>query len=194
MTQKLLLVDYENVQQVDFSRLVGDFSVVVFVGSSQKSLPVELVAKAQKLGDRVTWQQVDGNGSNALDFYIACHLGRVLETTPHVECVVLSKDKGFDPLLRHLNAKGLKSRRINSLLELGPSKPATAKEPNYTRVLEVLGKSPKNARPRRRATLSKHIASTMLPGAKPAEVDRVIDILFANRMISESGGAISYAF
>lgn len=193
VSQKLLLVDYENVQQVDFGRLVDGFAVVVFVGSSQKSLPVELVTKAQKLGDRVTWQQVDGNGSNALDFYIACHLGRVLETTPHVECVVLSKDKGFDPLLKHLNAKGLKCSRINSLLELSPSKPARAKEPNYARVLGILGKSPKNNRPRKRATLTKHIAS-MLPGATKAEVSRVIDILFANKVISESSGTISYEF
>jgi hypothetical protein len=192
MTQKLLLVDYENVQQIDFSRLDGDFNVIVFVGASQKTLPVGLVSKAQKLGSRVTWQQVDGNGGNALDFYIACHLGRVLETTPDVECVVLSKDKGFDPLLRHLHAKGLKCRRINSLLELGPSKPATAKEPNYARVHDSLRKSPRT-RPRKRETLKNYIA-TMLPGATKAEVSRVIDILFATKVISESGGTIAYAF
>ena len=194
MPQKLLLVDYENVQQVDLNRLTGDFNVIVFVGANQKTVPMELVTKAQPYGGRLKWLQVDGNGSNALDFYIACHLGRVLETTPHVDCIVLSKDKGFDPLLHHLTATGLKCSRINSLLELGPSNPATAKETNYARVLEILGKSPKNARPRKRATLSKHIASSMLPSAKSAEVDRVIDILFANKVISESGGTISYAF
>lgn len=194
MTQKLLLVDYENVQQIDFARLQDGYGVVVFVGASQKTLPVDLVSKAQKLGSRVTWQQVDGNGGNALDFYIACHLGRVLETTPDADCIVLSKDKGFDPLLRHLNKKGLKCRRINSLLELDRVKAATAKEPNYRRVLELLGKSPKNARPRKRETLSKHIKSTMLPNIAQRDVDRIIDILFANKMISETGGTISYAF
>ena len=125
--QKLLLVDYENVQQIDFCRLGDSFNVVVFLGSSQKTLPVDLVSRAQPLGKRLTWQPIDGNGSNALDFYIACHLGRLIETTPNVDCIVLSKDKGFDPLLRHMNQEGLKCRRINSLLELEPGT-ATAKE------------------------------------------------------------------
>ena len=193
MSQKLLLVDYENVQQIDFCRLGDSFNVVVFLGSSQKTLPVDLVLRAQPLGKKLTWQPVDGNGNNALDFYIACHLGRLIETAPHLDCIVLSKDKGFDPLLRHLNQKGLKCRRINSLLELEPGT-ATANEPNYDRVLEVLSKSPKNARPRKRATLSKHIASTMLPDADQRGVDRIINILFANKMISEMNGALTYEF
>jgi len=101
------------------------------------------VMSAQKLGSRVEWQRVEGNGSNALDFYIACHLGRVLEKLPTQHCIVLSKDKGFDPLLRHLNKNGLKCKRINSLLELEPES-AAAEEPNYKRVLDLLSKSEKN--------------------------------------------------
>lgn len=120
MTKKLLLIDFENVQQVDLSRLDEGRHVIIFVGASQKAIPIELVTSAQKLGPRVEWQRVDGNGSNALDFHIACHLGRVLEKSAHVHCTVLSKDKGFDPLLRWLNKTGLKCTRINSLLELDP--------------------------------------------------------------------------
>ena len=120
MTQKLLLVDFENVRQIDLSRLSDGTDVVIFVGAGQKAVPIELVASAQKLGARVQWQKVEGNGNNALDFHIACHLGRVLQKSPQVSCVVLSRDKGFDPLLRHLNNIGLKCKRINSLLELDP--------------------------------------------------------------------------
>lgn len=61
MSHKLLLVDYENVQQVDLSRLGENFHVVIFVGSNQKSVPIELVTSAQKLGSRVEWQRVEGN-------------------------------------------------------------------------------------------------------------------------------------
>ena len=134
MSHKLLLVDFENVQQLDLSRLDNNFNVIIFVGSSQKSIPIELVASAQKLGNRVEWLRVEGSGSNALDFYIACQLGRVIEKSPSLHCVVLSKDKGFDPLLRYLNKSGLKCRRINSLLELEP-KSATIEEPNYNAFL-----------------------------------------------------------
>jgi hypothetical protein len=192
-SQKLLLVDYENVQQIDFSLLEHGFRVIVFVGLTQKNVPIEVVKSAQRLGDRVEWQRVDGNGNNALDFYIACELGRVLERMPRTDCTVLSKDKGFDPLLRHLGKNGLKCRRINSLLELHPTK-APADEPNYKRVVELLGKTEKNVRPRKRATLSQHILSMFQKSISQKDVDRIINLLFANKMIWETNGRITYEF
>jgi len=193
MMKNLLLVDFENVQKVDLSRLGENFQVIIFVGSSQKNVPIDLVSTAQKLGDRVEWQRVEGNGSNALDFYIACHLGRVIEKSPSLHCVILSKDKGFDPLLKQLNKNGLKCKRINSLLELEP-KSAVAEEPNFKRVFELLGKSDKKSRPRKRKTLSQHISSMFQKNISQGDVDRIVDILFANKLISESNNVITYSF
>ncbi len=193
--QDLLLVDYENVQHVDLTRLDDGSRIVIFVGVGQKSIPIDLVASAQRLGNRIEWLRVDGNGSNALDFFIACHLGRVLEKTPQMNCIILSRDKGFDPLLRHLNKVGLKCQRINSLLELNPkAAPQQQEEPNYQRVVDLLGKSAKKSRPRKRSTLSQAIASMFQKNIGQPEIDRIIDILFANKMISETNGAITYEF
>lgn len=193
MSKELLLVDFENVQQVDLSHLSEGTNVVIFVGASQKSVPIELVTSAQKLGTRVEWQKIEGNGNNALDFHIACHLGRVLEKSPRLDCIVLSKDKGFDPLLRQLNKLGLKCKRINSLLELDP-KSAPADDPSYRRVMEVLGKSEKKARPRKLKTLSQHISSIFQKNISQKDIERIIDMLFANKMISETNNTISYDF
>lgn len=193
MTQKLLLVDFENVQKVDLSRLGDGTNVIIFVGASQKAVSIELVTSAQKLGTRVEWHKVEGNGSNALDFHIACHLGRVLEKSPQLLCIVLSKDKGFDPLLRQLNKVGLKCKRINSLLELDP-KPAPVDDPSFNRVVEVLGKSDKKTRPRKLKTLSQHISSIFQKNIAQKDIDRIIDMLFANKMISETNNTISYDF
>ncbi len=193
MTNKLLLVDFENVQQVDLSRLDASYEVIIFVGASQKNIPIELVANAQKLGSRVDWQRVEGNGSNALDFYIAMHLGRILEKSPDLECIILSKDKGFEPLLRYLNKAGLKCKRINSLLELG-SKPIKLDDPNYQRVVEVLSKTEKRSLPRRRKTLTQHVSAMFQKKLPQPDVDRIIDILFANKQISETNNIISYEF
>lgn len=193
MTAKLLLVDYENVHQVDLSHLDDNTSVIIFVGASQNAIPIELVTSTQKLGTRVEWQRAEGNGRNALDFHIACHLGRVLEKSLPVHCIVLSKDKGFDPLLRHLNKMGLKCKRINSLLELDP-KSTSVDDPNYRRVIEVLGKSDKKTRPRRVKTLSQHISSIFQKNISQQDIDRIIDMLFANKMISETNNTISYQF
>ena len=193
MSNKLLLVDFENVQQVDFSRLDTTYKVTIFVGASQKNVPIELVTNAQKFGIQVEWQKIEGNGSNALDFHIAMELGRILEKSNKPECIVLSKDKGFDPLLKFLNKAGLTCTRLNSLLELG-SKPIVSNEPNYQRVFDVLSKTEKRSLPRRRKTLTKHVHSVFQNKLPQADIDKIIDILFANKLISETNNIISYEF
>jgi hypothetical protein len=193
LIQYILLVDFENVQQVDLSKLKDDTSVIIFLGANQKNIPTEMVTSAQRLGSRIEWRQIEGNGNNALDFHIACHLGRILEKNPQVRCIVLSKDKGFDPLLRFLNKSGLKCKRINSLLELDP-KSATADDPNYKRVIEILGKSEKKTRPRKRKTLAQHICSIFQKKITQNDVEKIIDMLFAHGMITESNNTISYRF
>jgi hypothetical protein len=193
MTNKLLLVDFENVQQVDLSKLDETYYVIIFVGASQNNIPIDLVKSAQKLGGRLEWQKVEGNGSNALDFHIAMQLGRVLEVTPNKNCIVLTKDKGFDPLIRYLNKLGLKTKRLNSLLELGAN-PVKTDDPNYQRVFELLSKADKKNRPRRRKTLNQHISAMFQKKLPQQEVDKIIDILFANKLISESNNILSYEF
>jgi hypothetical protein len=190
---KLLLVDFENVQQVELSRLEEGFRVIIFVGQSQKNVPIELVTAAQKMGSRVEWQKVSGDGRNALDFVIACHLGRVYERTPRPDCIVLSRDKGFDPLLKYLTGIGMKSRRVNSLLELNPAATA-AEEPNVKRVVEVLGRSEKRSRPRKRRTLAQAIAAMFQKQLSRQDIDRIIDALMAQKLISETHGIITYEF
>jgi hypothetical protein len=194
MTRKLLLVDFENVQQVDLAQLDSSFHVAIFVGASQRSIPIELVTDAQKLGARVEWTRIDANGKNALDFFIAYQLGRISERESKLECVVLSKDKGFDPLLRHLNKNGLRCRRINSMMELDPKAESHTNDPNYKRVVEILGKLEKKSRPRKRKTLSPYILSIFQNIIEQREVDRIVDTLFAKKMISESNNALTYEF
>jgi len=220
---RLLLVDFENVQQVDLSRIDDSFRVVIFVGQSQKSVPFSLVTEAQRLGSKVEWQKISGEGRNALDFFIAWYLGRVFEQPHRPECFVLSKDKGFDPLLRHLNAAGLCCRRVDSLAHLEMKahvehrpahvehKAAERSRPehrpaerrvqasstpsaNYRRVLEVLGKSEKRSRPRKRKTLAQAIAAMFQKKLSQQEIDAIIDVLLVDQMIVEANKVISYNF
>jgi hypothetical protein len=194
MSKKLLLVDYENVQQVDLTRLDESYEVIIFVGATQKNVPMELVTQAQRLGQRLDWRRVDATGSNALDFHIACHLGRVIERSPQQQCLVLSKDKGFDPLLRHLNKEGLKCRRLNSLLELDPKSAPPTEDANTKRVIDLLSKIDKKGRPRKLKTLTQSVANFFPKKIPPEEVSRIIDTMFANKLISETNGNVSYEF
>src|SRR5688572_2938834 len=96
----LLLVDFENVHRLDLSGLDMSFQVVIFVGATQKPPSIDRARTARTKPPRIEFQSVQGSGKNALDFHIAFHLGRVFETAKDTSCYVLSKDKGFDPLLR----------------------------------------------------------------------------------------------
>ena len=196
---RLLLVDFENVQQVELAKLDDSYRVAIFVGADQKSVPFDLVTRAQQLGSRVEWQKIVGNGSNALDFFIAFQLGRVFDKAPRPECVVLSKDKGFEPLLRYLNANGMKCRRISSLAELHHKTVATAsapstEDPKLSRVVEVLGKLEKRGRPRKRKTLSQCISAMFQKKINQQEVDRLISAMLYDGLISETNNTITYEF
>jgi len=189
----LLLVDFENVQHIDLSAIDDTSRVIVFLGANQKNLPTELVAAAQKLGDRLEWLKIEGSGTNALDFHIAWYLGRVFESSRDTRCIVLSKDKGFDPLLRHLNKLGLVCQRVENLAPSHAQSVAT-EDADYKRVVEVLRKSDKKTRPRKRKTLSQHILSMFKKDVGPKDVNRIIGTLLANGMIAESNNTITYSF
>lgn len=208
MSQTLLLVDFENVHQVDLDQLDENSHVIIFVGSNQKNIPIELVMSAQKLGQRMQWQRIEGNGSNALDFYIACQLGRVIEKSPGMHCIILSKDKGFDPLLRYLNQNGLKCERIESLSKPEPAPvtptkaatpaktatPAKVKDANFQRVFELLRKTEDKVRPRKHSTLSRHISAIFRNNIAQEDVDEIIGMLLRKKMIYESNDTITYLF
>ena len=234
-TERHLLVDYENVQQINLAALPEDFRVTVFAGSNQNSVPFELVRSAQKLGTRLAWFKVEGVGNNALDFHIAYTLGRLLTLNPQLDIAILSKDAGYDPLVRYLAKSGRKVRRIVSIAEIPVPEPAVgaiamppipgapspgatttpqpaatpaakpARSPaatpstahsdeRYTRVLELLGKTPKNARPRKRSTLSQHISSMFQKKLSEQELERLLKKLFAHGKITESNDMLSYRF
>ena len=120
MTSSLLLVDFENVHKVDLSRLDESYRAIIYVGANQNPPKASKKPATAHRFSRVDFQKIEGTGKNALDFHIAFQLGRTIETAPETLCIVLSKDKGFDPLLNHLNKNGLQCRRIDSLDELVP--------------------------------------------------------------------------
>src|ERR1700747_1333100 len=117
MAESVLLVDYENIGKIDLAAIPEGVRVPFFFGASQRTVPTEFLKAALKLGERFVPIDIEGQGKNALDFHIAFYLGEYLASAPHTPCVILSKDKGFDPLVRHLLRRGFKVRRANSMAE-----------------------------------------------------------------------------
>lgn len=191
MNERVLLVDFENVQTLDLSKLADDFCIMIFVGNTQKSIPFELVIGMQRFGDRLSWIKIDGNGRNALDFHIAYYLGRMSEKSGSSVFFVLSRDKGFDPLVRYMTTTGNTCRRINSLMELESVQPVTD-DPNLKRVVDLLSRIEKKSRPRRKKTLTQSVSALFQKKLPDEELARLVDMLFVNGFVTESNGALSY--
>ena len=113
-----LLVDFENVHDIDMSKVDGSVKIMVVVGANQKKMSMDLVIKNQKLGSRLEWVPIAGSGPNAADFFIAYQIGRIFDKDPKAECIILSKDTGFDPLIKMLVKEGKSCRRIENIAKL----------------------------------------------------------------------------
>lgn len=118
MAKHLLLVDYENVPRIDLTVVDDSYRAVVFVGAGQNPPKSATRSKTAHRFKRVEFQKIAGSGKNALDFHIAFQLGRTFETAKDTICIVVSRDKRFDPLLLHLNSNGLQCRRVDGFAEL----------------------------------------------------------------------------
>jgi hypothetical protein len=191
--EKVLLVDFENVQNINLGQIEKfDYRIYVFIGKSQSKIPFDLVREAQKLGGKLEWIKIDGNGSNALDFHIAYYLGNQIERNPNNEYLILSKDKGFDPLIRFITKQNVKCRRINSIIEIAPPVKSDSPNEEYRKVLDNLKKIEKVKRPRRRNTLTKHI-KTLLGKTLTDEIcNEIIDRLFIEGVLSEENSKLIY--
>lgn len=111
-----ILIDFENVQPSDFDLIKNrPIRVKLFLGANQSRIPVALAASLQSLGESVEYVMITAAGKNALDFHITFYAGLLLATDPAASLFIVSKDTGFDPLLKHLVMKGLSVRRVSSI-------------------------------------------------------------------------------
>ena len=108
-----ILIDYENVQPADLAGLDAEQAfVLVFTGAQQK-VGIALIEAVQALGERGRFIRIAGSGPNALDFHIACYLGQWMVRDPQATFLIVSRDTGFDPLIAHLNAGGVRVKRLS---------------------------------------------------------------------------------
>ena len=111
-----VLIDYENVQVKSLALLRGEqFRVRVFLGKSNTKIHSELAIAIQRLGDRAEYITLESSGANALDFHIAYYLGVLATADPTAHFHVISKDKGFDPLIQHLKTRAVHAARATSI-------------------------------------------------------------------------------
>jgi hypothetical protein len=192
-----IFVDCENVPALEHS-LIGrkGFSVTVLIGARQTKLDGALVEKLLEHAASVQLLRLTSTAKNALDFAIAYYVGRAVITDPTGHFHIVSKDKGFDPLIEHLSSRHIKIRRHDDFNDLTSS--ASAKSQSappadlFTRVREHLGKNLTN-RPKREAKLKSHLRAFCGKTPTEGELVKLVERLRETGFLSiAENGAVTY--
>ena len=197
MKTHYILIDYENVQTKSLAVLQGApnqaFHIMVFVGTNQSKIPIELVSSMQSFGEKAEYIQITGSGRNALDFHIAYYLGALTEREPKAIFHVISKDTGYDQLIRHLKAKRINVARQKDLFDI-PWLSSDNKKPadeQLTAIVENLS-ARGNSRPRKVKTLKNSIHSLFGNKLEPERIDNLVKDLQERKYIVVKQENVTY--
>jgi septum formation topological specificity factor MinE len=190
-----LLIDFESVQPKQLAAALDHdhFKVMLFVGAHQAKLPYEIAAAIQRLGAKVEYIKISGNGPNALDFHIAFYIGEIASADRTAYFHIISKDKGFDPLIQHLKARKILAARAKDISEIPFIKAANSKSREQRLEIVVARlRQPKASRPRTVKTLKSTIASLFQKQLSDGEVTAVLDALHSCGLVAITDEKVTY--
>jgi PIN domain len=188
-----VLVDFENIQPKDVASLNGGpYKIKVFLGAQQAKIPLAMARALQAFGPHAEYIQINGNGNNAVDFHIAYYIGRLAATAPDARFHVISKDTGFDPLLKHLTEQGISCQRLTSLAAVANVKRNRAVNADRLRALVDNLAKRKTAKPRTAKALRTTIQALFANELTEDEVDGLIEQLIGRGVIKISDSKVDY--
>ena len=194
MATNYVLIDYENVQPKNLEILANHpFKVFVFVGANQTKVPYDLAAAMQNLGDSASYIKISGNGPNALDFHIAFYVGQLSLKDPVGNFYIISKDTGFDPLIRHLKTKKVRIHRQKDLAEIPVLRMSSTT--NNDQKIEAITKNLAGrgqSRPRKVKTLANTINSLFTKKLQEKELMSLVKELETRKYIIINQDKVSY--
>jgi hypothetical protein len=190
-----ILIDYENVQPSSLSiESEYPFRVLLFVGPTQNKIPIELASSMQALGTNAEYIKVDSIGKNALDFHLALYLGRLIEREANGYFHIISKDSGFDTVIKHLRDRKVliqKYAQINDILILKGSGVKTLPERVAATTEFLISRG--NSKPRKIDTLGNAI-NAFFGRTLPSEaIDTIIGELVKQKVIVNDNGKVHYS-
>lgn len=194
MKNNFILIDFENVQPKNLELLRGHtFTLIVFVGANQKSVPFDFAEALQSLGENAGYQKITGNGSNALDFHIAFYLGELAAKDANAYFHVISRDKGFDPLIAHLRQRKIRALRHADLSDIPFVKISNASSLDQ-KVEAIVGSltSRGNSRPRKVKTLKGTVDALFMKTLEDEELEKLIGELIKRGHVIVSDQSVSY--
>lgn len=193
MSKTFILIDYENVQP-DIATCATDENthILIFVGAKQENVRLDMAASLQKFGNRAEYIKISSTSKNALDFHIAYYIGQITALTADTRFLIVSKDKGFDPLITHLKNKKINIRRTESIAKATSANTKTASSSGKLSIvidgLERRGAS----KPKTLKGLASTINAMFQNKLKPNDVQNLIKALQQKKYIEISNSKILY--
>ena len=194
MPSNYVLIDFENVQPRNLELLAEHpLKVYVFVGETQAKIPFDLADSMQLLGNNARYVKITGTGQNALDFHIAYYVGLLAAKEPDASFSIISKDKGFDPLIRHLTGKNVHIQRHKDLGEMPflQLSGTTSIDEQIAAIVKNLG-GRGQSRPRKVKTLQNTINSLFARKLEQKELKALVNELQKRQLIVVNQSNVSY--
>ena len=194
MATNYILIDFENVHPKNLELVTKHpFKVFVFVGANQSKVPFDLADTMQLLGNDAKYIKIAGNGQNALDFHIAYYIGELAGKDPEAHFHIISKDKGFDPLIKYLKGRKIKVMRETDLAEIPLLRVpiSTSNDEKIAAIVKNLG-GRGQSRPRKVRTLENTINNLFTRKLDKSELGTLIKELQKRKLIVVNQGNVSY--
>jgi diadenosine tetraphosphate (Ap4A) HIT family hydrolase len=189
-----VLVDFENIQPTNLAVLKPhSVKVFVLVGANQNRIPFELATAMQALGEAGQYIKINASGKNALDFHIAFYLGEFAAEDTKAHFHIISRDSGFDALIKHMKQRGIKVQRESDIGEIPfvRMSAGTSSEDMIDAIVKNLaGRG--QARPRKVQTLSNTINSLFTEKLSEQKLSSIIKDLEKRNLIKINNGNVSY--
>jgi PIN domain-containing protein len=213
-----IFIDFENVQPNNVTHLDGGaFKIKIFVGAKQSKISSDMVLGLQAF--QPEYIKIEGSAPNALDLHIAYYIGRLAVQEPGSVFHIISKDRDYDPLIEHLEKRGITCRRWKAITDIPHARPApvkappTPRQPGKPAAKAAVKSAPKpvpatvtpvdeivenlERRARARPSTLKALTSTVkshFRGAKisDAEVDAIVRQLSERGLIAVKDGKVAY--
>lgn len=196
MRTNYILVDYENVQPKDIGLLQdGPFKVKVFLGPNQAKIPVSLATALQALGTNAEYILLETAGSNALDFHIAYYIGVLATADPEGFFHIISRDTGFDPLIKHLKGRRIFAQRSLGIAEIPYFKTTVAPDGERNvwvdaAVADLVRR--KASKPRTQKTLLSTLNALFRKELSEQQLDELFSDLCGRGLVKLSGSRVTY--
>jgi len=181
-----IFIDYENVHPTDLSRVKDkNAQVHLVLGARQEHPSRRLQEQIEEHAEKVELVRTPMATKNALDFVLAFELGDQAMRDPDGFFHIISRDKGFDVLVKHLRNRKILAARRESLGEI-PALMSAEERFNYL-VARLCG--PEKGRPTSRKALESTIQSVFDHSLNSDVVEKAIALLIHEGVIeiSESG-------